>query len=273
MVKYSFAISLLAGAVAAMPAAPGVNSQAPPSLPNADPAAIMSVPQSNVKSYQTGGLVRYNITESSGLSKRWVCSTSPTLTWGDVDDGGAGITIDNAADDWRGFYFYHNDCDTIPWKYIWIAAQSTQFISVPAGWEGRVQRGVDATMLDGQAQLLGSWLEISWDLTNGNTGWADVSLIRGNDGGILVWNENGDWKGFTQWVLDGAPDGAYDMKNDGQWVIKYTENTDGSINTIPRDWDIQEVGTDYVYVDDAHGSPVISTPNQRFSTYWPDGRA
>lgn len=63
------------------------------------------------------------------------------------------------------------------------------------------------------------------------------------------------------------------MKNDGQWVIKYTENNDGSINTIPRDWDIQKIGSQYVYVDDAHGSPVISTPNQRFSTFWPDGRA
>ncbi|KAI7977159.1 hypothetical protein EIK77_005364 [Talaromyces pinophilus] len=273
MVKYALALSMLAGAVAALPAAPGVGSQAPPSLPNADPAAIMSVPQSSVKSYQTGGLVRYNVTESSQLSKRWDCSTSPTLTWGDTDTGGPGITIDNDATDWRGFYFYHNSCDSIPWKYIWIAAKSTQFVSVPTGWEGRVQRGVDATMLDGQPQLLGSWLEISWDAKNGNTGWADISLIRGNDGGILVWNDNGDWKGFTQWVLDGAPDGAYDMKNDGQWVIKYTENTDGSINTIPRDWDIQEIGSQYVYVDDAHGSPVISTPNQRFSTFWPDGRA
>ena len=256
---------------------------APSSAPMPDIEAIMSVPQSAFKSYKQGGLIRgtdYNTTDILKLPKRdgtkdgWVCSdhSTPILTWGDNDDGGRGIQITNSGSDWRGFYIYHNTCEYVPWKYIWIAPGATQFVSFPALWEGRVVRGVDS-MLNGQAQPLASWLEIGWDVSD--IGWADVSLIRGCDGGILTWDlGNGNsWKGFTQWVLDGAPGNSYDQKADGQWVLKATENWDGSINTDPRDWELQKIGEQYVYVDDYHGNPVISSPSRRFGSYWPDGRA
>lgn len=240
-------------------------------MPDID--AITSVPQGSFKSYKTGGLKRFplNGTEEDGLSKRWECSTQPIVTWGDVDDGGRGISVTNAGNDWRGFYIYHNSCDSIPWKYVWIEPGKTQFISFPALFEGRMQRGVDQYMLNGQAQPLGSWLEFNWDQYD--VGWMDVSLIRGCDGAILTWDAgNGDsWKGFTQWILDGAPEGAYDMKNNGQWVIKATEGVNAVVNTIPRDWDMQQVGAQYVYVDDDHGNPVFSA--HRFGSYWPEGRA
>ena len=261
---------------------PPGSGTAPPSAPMPDIAAIMSVPQSDFKSYKQGGLIRgtdYNTTNE--LSKRdgtkdgWICNdhTTPILTWGDNDDGGHGIQLTNTASDWRGFYIYHNTCDNIPWKYIWIAAGATQFVSFPALWEGRIERGVDSSMLNGQAQGLASWLEIAWDI-NG-TGWADISLIRGCDGGILTWDlgNSDSWKGFTQWILDGAPASAYAQKADGQSVLKATESWDGSINTDVRDWELQKVGEQYVYVDDAHGNPVISSSSGRFGSSWPEGRA
>lgn len=155
---------------------------------------------------------------------------------------------------------------------MWINAGETEYVSLPAGFQGRMTRGQDAYNLDGTPQLLATWFEFSFD-TN-NVIWADVSLIRGCDGGALIWSldNSGGWKGFTQWILDGAPEGAYDMKTDGQWVLKYTENSDTSVNTIPRDWEIAEVGAEYVYVDDSHGSPVISSQNGRMGSYWPAGR-
>jgi hypothetical protein len=219
-------------------------------------------------------LQRQSVAQDGKISKRgWTCSTTPILTWGDSDTGGLGITIANADSVWQGFYIFHNSCDEVPWKYIWVAPNQTQFVSFPAGFAGRVQRGVDQYMLNGQPDTLGSWLEIGWD-QNGVI-WGDVSLIRGCDGGILMWSldNSGAWKGFTQWILDGAPQGAYDMKTDGQWVIMATEALNKAINTIPRDWDLQEVGAEYAYVDDSHGSPVISSSNGRFGTYWPAGRA
>lgn len=83
---------------------------------------------------------------------------------------------------------------------------------------------------------------------------------------------SGAWKGFTQWILDGAPWGAYDTKPSGAVVLAATEDWNGSINTIPRNWEAQMVGAQYVYVDDAHGNPVITSTNGRFGTYWPQGR-
>jgi hypothetical protein len=276
MLKSLLSVAGLVAAVTALPSSErGIHVSARASGGAADIAAIMSVPQSSFTSYQTGGLQRgtANSTATGAMTKRWQCSTSPTLTWGDTDTGGKGVTIQNADSDWRGFYIYYNNCDSVPYKYIWINQGATEFVSLPDDFQGRIVRGVDSSMLDGQPQLLASWFEISFD--GNGVGWADVSLIRGCDGGILTWSldNSGAWKGFTQWILDGAPTGAYDMKNDGQWVLKYTENSDGSVNTIPRDWEIQEVGSEYVYVDDSHGSPVISSSNGRFGTYWPAGRA
>ncbi|KAM3510595.1 hypothetical protein MY11210_005786 [Beauveria gryllotalpidicola] len=128
-------------------------------------------------------------------------------------------------------------------------------------------------MLNGQAQPLGSWLDISWH--EYNIGWADISLIRGCDGAIPTWSLDGvdKWKGFKQWILDDAPYGAYNKKDDGQWVIKATEDVNAVINTIPRDWYMDKVGAEHVYVDDYHGGPVISSNNAKFGSYWPEGRA
>lgn len=211
-------------------------------------SAITSVSQSSFQSYQTGGLIRGTPTEETGdITKRYACATSATLTWGDTDTGGIGVTIENADTDWRGFYIYYNSCDYIPYKYIWIAAGATEFVSLPSDFQGRIVRGVDAYNLDGEPQLLATWLEIT--MTDGIM-YTDISLIRGCDGASLIWSLDGSgaWKGFTQWILDGAPTGAYDEKNDGQWVLAATEGADAVVNTIPRDWEIAEVGADYVYV-------------------------
>ncbi|KAK7999679.1 hypothetical protein PG990_012279 [Apiospora arundinis] len=276
---YSFSsLALLVLSVSALPnpqpEGPPPNPNPPPSAPHPNIDAIKAVDPKSFPSYHTGNLNRENVTVAAvGPQKRWTCSSSPILTWGDSDNGGKGITITNAdKGGWRGFYIYHNSCDYVPWKYIWIDAGATQFVSLPDGFEGRVQRGVDSSMLSGSPQTLGTWFEISFD-KNG-VGWGDTSLIRGCDGAALLWSLDGSgaWKGFTQYVLEGAPSGSYDMKNDGQWVIKYTENGDGSINTIPRDWLISQIGTDLAYVDDYHGNPVIASGNGRFGTYWPAGR-
>ena len=273
-----FSLLALAGAAIAAPA----TKQAPASLPMPDIEAITSVPQSSFKSYKTGGLHRgsdYDSSKSS-LSKRdgtadgWVCNdhSTPIFTQGDPDDGGRGLTITNAAAETQSFYIYHNTCDNIPWKYISIAPNATQFVSFPERWEGRVTRGVDSDMLNGQAQSIASWLEISWDVNN--AGWIDVSLIRGCDGGILTWDlGNGNaWKGFTQDVLSGAPGDAFTNKPDGASVLMATENWDGSINTSVDNWLLQQVGPTNAYIDDHNGNPVFSAPGSRIGSYWPEGR-
>lgn len=279
----SFPLFFLLGAASALPkpssasGPPSGSGNAPAGLPFPNIAAIQSVPQNSFPSFEIGGLQRNPANATDGHSKRsstrWKCSKQAIQTWGDADSGGKGVAITNAGKDWRGFYIYHNSCDSVPWKYIWIASGKTQWVSFPDGFEGRIQRGVDQFMLNGRPQLLGSWMELSWD--KHGTGWADVSLIRGCDGGVLFWDqrERKKWKGFSHWILDGAPDGAYDRKSNGQWVIKATEGANGVVNTIPRDWVLQKVGEEFVYVDDDHAKPVISSASGRWATYWPEGRA
>lgn len=126
--------------------------------------------------------------------------------------------------------------------------------------------------LDGVPRPLGTWFEFSLD--NQSWIWGDVSLIRGCDGAVLMWalDGSGAWKGFTQWILDGAPAGAYQNKPSGEAVLGATEDWNGSTNAPPLDWEVQTVGSNHVYVDDSHGSPVITSTNGRFGTYWPAGR-
>ncbi|KAI7774438.1 hypothetical protein LA080_008777 [Diaporthe eres] len=250
-----------------------------------DITSIISVPPATFVSYSKGNLVRDNLLSSltrasppaaAKLERRWTCASSPTFTWGDVDTGGVGVTISNADFDWRAFYIYQNLCDYVPLKYLWIAAQHTVFVSLPSDFQGRITRGTDEWNLGGVPRPLGTWLELAVD--NKSWIWGDVSLIRGCDGAALMWalDGSGAWKGFTQNIVDGAPfgitpSGAYDIKPSGRWVIAATENWDGSTNMIPMAWDFQKVGPEYVYVDDAHGNPVIASKNGRFGTYWPAG--
>jgi hypothetical protein len=123
-------------------------TSSPEDLP--DIASIMSIPPSAFVSYAQGNLIRDNLLSSltgtgpaATLEKRWVCASSPTFTWGDADNGGVGVTITNADLDWRAFYVYQNLCDYVPLKYLWIAAQHTVFVSLPADFQGRITRGTD----------------------------------------------------------------------------------------------------------------------------------
>lgn len=122
------------------------------------------------------------------------------------------------------------------------------------------------------ARPLGTWFEFAID--NNSWIWGDISLIRGCDGPVLMWSldTSGSWKGFAQDILDGAPPGAYGMKPSGQWVLEATKAWNGTINPIPRDWELQTVGAGFAYIDDDHGAPVIVSKNGRFGTYWFQGR-
>lgn len=120
-------------------------------LPNID--SIISVPPATFVSYAKGNLIRDDLLSSltgaarppaaARVEKPWVCASLPTFTWGDADNGGVGVTITNADVDWRAFYIYKNLCDYVPLKYLWIAAQHTVFVSLPADFQGRITRGTD----------------------------------------------------------------------------------------------------------------------------------
>ncbi|KAK4078838.1 hypothetical protein ACCO45_009833 [Purpureocillium lilacinum] len=275
MVKLCLSIAALCGIVGALPSVDPIFTRQSLDKTDVNIVSSKASPEGHFKTYKTGGLRRLGAKKDkeNELSKRWSCNSSPTYTSGDNDNGGKGVSIHNSASETQCFYIFHNNCDTVPWKYIWVKPGETRFVSFPDQWEGRIQRGLDEYMLRGTAEWLGSWFEVSWD-QNG-WGWADLSLIRGNDGGVMLTSGDGSnaKRGYSQWVLDGAPNDAYAQKSDGAWVISATERLDGSIATAARDWNLAKVGAENAYCDDYHGHPVIAATNGRFSTDWPAGRA
>lgn len=259
----------------ALPAAATTSGYKYPNL-----STVKSVNQTHFKHFKVGGLVRHfrppfkasAIKNRDVLETRNSCPASSQFTFGDNDNGGPGLVVTNGDNQWRGFYIYENSCDSVPLKHFWINAGDTRFISLPAGFQGRVTRGTDAMNLDGQPHLLGTWLELSFDPSNPNLLWGDVSLIQDCDGGILMWSldGSGSWKGFTKDVLADASAGAWAMKSDGTWVLGPGEGP--TANPVTTQYLLNTVGADAVYVNDAHGNPVITTSNGRYGVWMDGGR-
>lgn len=208
------------------------------------------------------------------MDKRSSCVSTPSSSTADDDDGGRGITITNSDTERRGFYVYANGCDSVPYRYLWIEAGSSGFITLPEGFQGRITRGTDEHNLSGCSaeEWLGTWFEIGYDADG--QAYADVSLIRGCDGAVTICSGDGTGAtaGFSQWILDGAPDGAYATKPSGAQALAAAEGLDGAINTVVRDWYMDKVGQTNAYVDDYHGNPVIHSSNGRFDVSFLEGR-
>ncbi|RYO83383.1 hypothetical protein DL766_010607 [Monosporascus sp. MC13-8B] len=226
----------------------------------------------------TGSLpeTRNDKTSSRGIT--WTCpqqATRPTNNDQDREQApGPGIKLMNHDDEVRSFYFYWNSCDSIPYAYLSMPARGSRFVSLPAGFQGRVTRGTDETHLSGQPQLLGTWVELSFPAGDDRGGWGDVSLIRGCDGAATVraLDGSGLFRGFENWVLDGAPREAYDTKESGAEVIRAIGDVTIRQEAIARDYLLSKVNLSDVYVDNEHGNPVIFSANSRFAVTFFKGR-
>lgn len=123
--------------------------------PLPDVADIMATASASFRSYPKRHSRRDDVVKvanDSNVSRRalvsgWNCTTSAIPTPGDVDNGSNGVLVTNADAEWRAFFLYHNSCDDIPWKYIWIGPGATRFVSLPALFEGRIVRGNDEVSL------------------------------------------------------------------------------------------------------------------------------
>ncbi|KAI0157393.1 hypothetical protein GGR57DRAFT_510984 [Xylariaceae sp. FL1272] len=245
-------------------------------LPNPDLDEIFST-NTTTDDFPTGGLVREPVTpennpDTPDLKKRFTCPAKAMKVKGSKVKG-KGLKITNGDSVARSFYIYHNSCDSIPFKYISIPAHKTRYVGVPAHFEGRITRGNNKLNLAGVPRTLGTWLEFSIDATG--VMWGDVSLIRGCDGPAAVWsldNAPRRHKGFRQNILPGAPKKALTKKASGAKVIRPTEAADGSINVIPRNYDLKKVGAGNAYVDDNHGNPVINSASGRMGVWFGKGR-
>lgn len=161
----TFSLASVTSVLVASSALPGTSpsphaAEKPPSHvdpldhPPPNVTAIVATTNASFESYSRKRLWRRDdvlkVVNGSGVSREalasvsaWNCTTSSIPTLGDADNGSNGVLITNADTQWRAFFLYHNTCDDIPWKYIWIAPGATRFVSLPALFEGRIVRGND----------------------------------------------------------------------------------------------------------------------------------
>lgn len=208
----------------------------------------------------------------------------PRKTKGDANKG-LGISIENADSGPRSYFVYSNGCDTMPYIHVAdVPAGQTKFVSLPAKFQGRIQRGtydIHVAHKKGLDTSLGTWLELGYDVDNMSYG--DVSLIRGCDGAVKLRTTDGTGAatGFSTKCMAGAPAGALGKKLSGGTSVKATERgkvaTDPNPNdgkpfvlTIPRDWlmkkltDASGLAETKAYIDDYHGDPVICDTKGRW---------
>ncbi|KAI0893683.1 hypothetical protein F4806DRAFT_146758 [Annulohypoxylon nitens] len=207
------------------------------------------------------------------LTARTTCSTSATDVSTESDSGSAGLNITNADSETRTYFVYENGCDTMPSNYITIDAGSSAFLNLPSGFQGRIVRGTTEVNLDGAAHTLGTWVEIGLDASG--VGWADVSLIRGMDGAVLIAATDGTGAstGFSEnSVLDDATDAILEAKDSGAMAIKATEDWQAALLSEVVTYLSTKLGFTAAYIDDYHGNPVISDKKGRFDVTFYEGR-
>ncbi|KAK7926587.1 hypothetical protein PG985_003585 [Apiospora marii] len=208
----------------------------------------------------------------------------PRKTTGDANQG-LGISIENADSGPRSYFVYSNGCDSMPYIHVAdVPAKKTVFVSLPAKFQGRIQRGtydVHVARAKGPDTSLGTWLELGYDADNKSYG--DVSLIRGCDGAVKLRTTDGTGAatGFSTKCMAGAPAGAIGKKLSGGASVKATERSknandpnpnDGKpvVLTTPRDWllktltDASGKAETKAYIDDFHGNPVICDTKGRW---------
>ncbi|KAK8043148.1 hypothetical protein PG994_013631 [Apiospora phragmitis] len=215
----------------------------------------------------------------------------PRKTTGDANKG-LGLSIENADSQPRSYFVYSNGCDTMPYIYVAdVAAGQTVFVSLPAKFQGRVQRGtheVHVARAKGPDTSLGTWLELGYDADGRSYG--DVSLIRGCDGAVTLRTTDGSGvaTGFSQACMAGAPAGALGTKLSGGKAVRATERgktpqdanpNDGLpvVLPVPRDWLLKTLSDGNgraekkAYIDDFHGNPVICDTKGRWRATFHQG--
>ncbi|KAK3320141.1 hypothetical protein B0T19DRAFT_404665 [Cercophora scortea] len=176
---------------------------------------------------------------------------------GDYDDGGPGIIMRDLDFSNRRqghyYFFYENNRDSHPWKYVLLQPGTQVFMSVCPTFTGRIVRGNPTYNLDGSAlHNLGTWIE------------GDVSLLEGCDGAALLAATDGSgvMTGFSDDIITGAPYAALAAKSDGSVTLAKTVGDDASWVATQYELGLLDPTTQ-AFIVQAY-KPVIATRNGRW---------
>lgn len=181
---------------------------------------------------------------------------------------GPGILLANKSNEECSYFFYDNYWNgngtaganfDHPLKSIKLAPHAEAFVSLPASFKGRVQRGT---------LLPATWAEFQLDASNDHGAHGDISLEQGCDGAATIAATDGGKSvgGFVEDILKGAPEGATVKRSDGKRVLQTTMgNWMSGPNKEAIEYERKVVGQGKAYITGGMGTPDVASKNQRLA--------
>ncbi|KAF2277763.1 uncharacterized protein EI97DRAFT_500015 [Westerdykella ornata] len=183
-------------------------------------------------------------------------------------DPGPGIELTNKSNKEAEYFFYDNYWNgngtaganfDKPLKSVKLRPGQKQFVSLPATFKGRLQRGT---------QLPCTWVEFQLDASDDHRAHGDISLQQGCDGAATIASTDGTnvINGFTHDVVSKAPDAACRRKPNGERAIDTTVgNWNGGPNKAAIDYLNKVVGQRKAYILGGTGVPDVASKNKRLA--------
>ncbi|KAB5522112.1 hypothetical protein GE09DRAFT_1195236 [Coniochaeta sp. 2T2.1] len=188
----------------------------------------------------------------------------PTIfTYGDVDDGGPGIILqdnDNNLEQPHYYFLYENSRDTHPWKYTLVHPHlplTFRFL-LPLTLPEANPRHPNLPL------PLPNLPRPPRPGAPSTNGWADISLLQGCDGAATVaaLDGSGVSTGFTGDLLTGAPAAVLRGKDDGSLAIAKTVGERASDAAREYELSLLDPMRDASIVEEY--KPAIGSGNGRF---------
>ncbi|MCY0387051.1 hypothetical protein OVY01_07350 [Robbsia sp. Bb-Pol-6] len=208
-----------------------------------------TIPSTAVKSAasSTTSTATSNTASATSAATSTAAATSATQT-ASVDGGGPNsLTINNTTDEPMTVAFFRNlSSGTNPSfdgadAQLTIPAGGTAQVSMPADWQGRVQK------FDGSTQDKANWGEINFEQSTGKV-WFDESDIPGRNASIKMTADDGTTAGTDKSVLGDAPSDVVTTDSAGQKVIDAPQWFTGGTNQNAVNYLDQSIGNSTAYV-------------------------
>ena len=178
---------------------------------------------------------------------------------------GPGILLTNHSAHDGHYFFYNNYWNgngtaganfDHPQTSVSLKPNQTRFVSLPANFKGRVQRGTLQPA---------TWAEFQLSASNDRAAHGDISLEQGCDGAATIAATDGSRAhgGFAEDIVAKAPAAAVMTRHDGTKVIASTMgNWMAGPNHAAVEYEQKVVGQHKAYIVGGTGTPDVASRNQ-----------
>lgn len=183
-------------------------------------------------------------------------------------ESGPGVSLTNRSSKEQAYFFYNNYWNgngtaganfDHPDQSVRLAPHANHFVTLPASFKGRVQRGT---------RIPATWVEFQLSASNDHAAHGDISLEQGYDGPALIQATDGSGRinGFSHDILPHAPKAAITKRADGVEVLASTMgNWMAGPNEAAAEYELKVVGQSKAYIKGGTGTEDVASKNQRLA--------